>query len=519
MGLCDSKDALIARTVIPPSSPFEPYAVQVNPTSTKALLLVPQNTSFKNMSPHSPSSSTSNSSLRHITAFDFVPQNSQKMSKVYKLDSGNIGSGTFGEVRKAIHLTSKERRAVKIFYKNKLDKRQLDKIMQEINIMVKLDHPNVVKFYEYFVDEKFVFIVMELVVGGELFDKIHEKKRFSEKDAAIIFFQLLSAINYLHKHNIVHRDIKPENVLMDKNFIKLIDFGCSKEFKIGETITKVEGTPYYIAPEVLGGKYNEKCDEWSAGIILYILLCGQPPFNGKSQEEIFNNVLHQKLNFNPKTFDLISVEAKDLISKLLNRDITQRLSAEEALQHPWLKTFEQNPIEIPTSVLSNIKQFDITSKLQQSIYRFFVSNLTSKEERDEMAAVFRKFDLNNDGVISREELNFAYKNMNTNLTEEDIQDLVARIDSNNSGAVDYSEFIAAALDRKKLLSEERIKQCFILFDKDGDGKISEEEIKLIFQGKKGMNDNVFSQMIKEVDKNKNGMIDFDEFKDLLIKLI
>lgn len=450
---------------------------------------------------------------------NFVPENKSNISSIYKFKEGTIGTGSFGEVRKATNLLNGSERAIKIIYKHKMKAKELEKIMLEIYIMIQLDHPNIVKIYEYFIDEKFLYIVMEVVSGGELFDKIQEKKRFSEAEASEILFQMLSAINYLHKNNIVHRDIKPENILLEGNSLKLIDFGCSREFfKDSKMMTKVEGTPYYIAPEVLEEHYNEKCDEWSIGVIMYILLSGRPPFNGPSDDEIFAKILKGKFSLSIPQFDSITNEAKDLITKLLARNFKDRISAEEALRHPWFSNKNKSQVLIDPSVLKTIQDFNTKTKFEQSVYHFFVNQLASKEEKESLTNLFKTLDKNSDGVLSYDELLYAYKYANTALTEQDFKDLFVRLDTNGSKQVEYTEFIAAALDKKKILTETRIEQCFKMFDKNGDNKISAEELRSVFEGKQSIEKEYWELMIKDVDENQNGEVDFDEFKKILNKI-
>lgn len=167
-----------------------------------------------------------------------------------------------------------------------MDEDETRMLFNEINILRELDHPNIVKMYEFFEDEKRYYIVTEICKGGELFDEIIARGKFTEKDAAVLMKQVLSCVNYCHKNHIVHRDLKPENILLEQNKdfdqIKIIDFGTSLLFDSAKSLDEKLGTPYYIAPEVLNKKYNEKCDIWSCGVIVYILLSGMPPFNGQS---------------------------------------------------------------------------------------------------------------------------------------------------------------------------------------------------------------------------------------------
>lgn len=162
--------------------------------------------------------------------------------------------------------------------------------MNEVEIMKHMDHPHIVKVYEFFENENHIFIVMELLENGELFDKIKQAQHFSESQAKKSIREILEAVNYLHKKKIVHRDLKPENILFSKNdVLKIADFGTSKFFSKTK-MKKTHGTPYYIAPEVINGHYNEKCDVWSIGVIMYILLSGYPPFNGPNDEQIMEAV-------------------------------------------------------------------------------------------------------------------------------------------------------------------------------------------------------------------------------------
>lgn len=199
-----------------------------------------------------------------------------------------------------------------------------------------------IKLYEYFEDEENVYLVNELCTGGELFDRIIKNEYFNEEMAAKIFKQILMALNYCHQVNIVHRDLKPENFLFespdDDSDLKIIDFGLSKILDGGrlQRMKTRAGTPYYISPEVLTGNYDMSCDMWSAGCMLYILLCGYPPFYGDNNQEILQMVSRGVFDYDGEEWDDISNEAKDLINKLIVRP-ERRMTAAEALQHPWLR--------------------------------------------------------------------------------------------------------------------------------------------------------------------------------------
>jgi len=242
-----------------------------------------------------------------------------------------IGTGHFGTVRTAHQKDDATAIvSVKSILKEAI-KKDIAHLEEELFIMRSLDHPNIIKFHESFIDHRYVHIVMEYCKGGELFDKIVENEHFNEKYAAELMRQMLSAISHLHELGIVHRDLKPENFLMtDKSAnseVKMIDFGLSKRYASQDKLTTVVGTPYYVAPEVLKGGYGQECDIWSLGVILFVFLCGYPPFEGDSNTAIFKNILGQNLKFDDKEWKNISKEAKDLISKMLDRNTETRLKA------------------------------------------------------------------------------------------------------------------------------------------------------------------------------------------------
>ena len=236
-----------------------------------------------------------------INLIDTKPEDNYRIKK-------RLGKGSFGNVYKVEHKVTGEIRAMKIIKNplssnvNPLDK----KFMKEISVLKELEHPNIIKIFEYYIDEHYHYIVTELVTGGELYDTIVKFQKFNEKKAAYIMLQILSALNYLHSKGIVHRDIKPENILVvkpdkaskktlndDEINIKIIDFGASNFFKSNEILTLKVGSPYYIAPEVLNKCYNEKCDIWSAGVVLYVMLTGNFPFLGLTQPQLYENIKHK----------------------------------------------------------------------------------------------------------------------------------------------------------------------------------------------------------------------------------
>jgi len=270
----------------------------------------------------------------------FVSMNSAKLREVYRIGK-MLGSGAFGEVRVCMHRENGAQRAVKVLRKAQMDEDEKRMFFNEITVLRDLDHPNILKMYEFFEDEKRYYIVTDICKGGELFDEILARGKFSEKDAAVLMKQVLSCINYCHQNRIVHRDLKPENILLEQNKefdqIKIIDFGTSLYFKENQKLSEKLGTPYYIAPEVLAKNYNEKCDIWSCGVITFIVLSGIPPFNGATDQEIMKRVKSGKYSFSDPCWKNVSDQGKDFIAKLLTMKVDKRPSAAECLAHPWIQ--------------------------------------------------------------------------------------------------------------------------------------------------------------------------------------
>jgi len=286
----------------------------------------------------------------------------------YKLDKV-LGEGSFAVVRKGIKKSTNEEFAVKIIDKTNLESDDQLALQTEVEILSQIDHPNIVKLHEIY-DEKTRFnMVMELMTGGELFDRIVEKEHYSEKEAADTIRPVVDAIRYCHSMGIAHRDLKPENLLYattDPNsIIKITDFGLAKVIN-NDLMTTACGTPGYVAPEILIGKgYDNAVDYWSIGVIIYVMLCGFPPFFEDSNEKLFDAIKKGEYEFPSPQWDQISDYAKDLIKKLLVVDPYKRLDADGILKHPWIVGDVTPRKNLPT-VSAKIKEFNARRRLKRA---------------------------------------------------------------------------------------------------------------------------------------------------------
>ena len=429
-----------------------------------------------------------------------------------------IGAGGYARCLLVKNKTTGQLYACKELQKNKLN--NVASLKSEIQILIKLDHPNIIKLYEIYENDNYIYLVMELCTGGELFDRIIQKteqgKQFTEKEVANIFQQMMSAINYCHSNKIVHRDLKPENLLLatqDENSpIKVIDFGMSRIFNNKQAMFDKVGTAYYISPEVLDGFYDEKCDIWSAGVILYILLCGYPPFNGNDDDEIFESIKKRKFVFPEAEWANISKEAKDLINKMLSEPLT-RLTAEQVLGHPWLvnqlnKNTKAKEIKLN---FNTFKTYSGANKLSRAVLTYIASRLTDDEVK-KLKDAFQKIDVNGDGMLTLEELKNAI-NQNPEVHVMNIEQIFKTIDTDNSGVINYTEFLAASIDKRIYLQEDKLRDAFKLFDEDKSGKISKSEISKVLKFKKSGTE--MTKLFEKYDLNGDGEIDFEEFLNMM----
>ncbi|KAH9662753.1 calcium-dependent protein kinase 16 [Citrus sinensis] len=415
-----------------------------------------------------------------------------------------LGHGQFGYTYVATDKANGDRVAVKKIEKNKMILPiAVEDVKREVKILQALaGHENVVKFYNAFEDDNYVYIAMELCEGGELLDRILAKKdsRYTEKDAAVVVRQMLRVAAECHLHGLVHRDMKPENFLFksakEDSSLKATDFGLSDFIKPGKKFQDIVGSAYYVAPEVLKRKSGPESDVWSIGVITYILLCGRRPFWDKTEDGIFKEVLRNKPDFRRKPWPSISNSAKDFVKKLLVKDPRARLTAAQALSHPWVREGgDASEIPIDISVLNNMRQFVKYSRLKQFALRALASTLDDEELAD-LRDQFDAIDVDKNGSISLEEMR--------------------QIDCNTDGLVDFSEFVAATLHVHQLEEHDsekwhlRSQAAFEKFDIDRDGFITPEELRM-HTGLKGSID----PLLEEADIDKDGRISLSEFRRLL----
>jgi len=455
----------------------------------------------------------------------FVSENPGVFRKCYQV-LGELGTGAYATVLLASDLHSSTKRAVKIIPKKRIVSHEAaQRYLSEVEILRQMDHPNIVRVYEYFQDETYLYIVTELCEGGELLDKIIAKTVLPEAVVAHYMQQLLSAVLYCHTKHIVHRDLKLENLLLlskaEDSLLKIIDFGTSVLFDPRRKLKRRLGTVCYIAPEVLGTGYDEKCDMWSCGVLLYVLLSGRMPFAGEDDRQVLANAARGNYSMTTVEWLEVSDAAKALVRGLLQTDPKKRLSAAQAFNDPWVQQMNRGETLAPgfSEAIRNLASFRARNQLQKAVLCFMSSRLLSTEEVHELAQVFRDLDQSGSGRLSKQELHQGLQRvLGLDLTPKSTSQILDEVDADNSGFIDYSEFLVAAMDRQKLLSKERLKAAFEAFDADHNGKISTEELRMMLDQKGSVDSQVWEGIISGVDKNGDGEVDWKEFKQMMLSL-
>eukprot|EP01054_Gregarina_sp_Poly1_P009394 Gregarina_sp_Poly_1__9393@NODE_587_length_7368_cov_122_746473_g453_i0_p2_GENE_NODE_587_length_7368_cov_122_746473_g453_i0NODE_587_length_7368_cov_122_746473_g453_i0_p2_ORF_typecomplete_len679_score123_54Pkinase/PF00069_25/5e65Pkinase_Tyr/PF07714_17/1_1e38EFhand_7/PF13499_6/0_0011EFhand_7/PF13499_6/3_4e10EFhand_7/PF13499_6/1_2e14EFhand_8/PF13833_6/0_0048EFhand_8/PF13833_6/6_1e05EFhand_8/PF13833_6/0_012EFhand_8/PF13833_6/1e08EFhand_6/PF13405_6/0_0011EFhand_6/PF13405_6/4_5e06EFhand_6/PF13405_6/2_2e len=493
-------------------------------------------------------------------------QGSCEVFKDYTFGS-EAGQGAFGKVQVVTHKASGSRRACKSVVVAR--PRQWELIHQEIDIMKQLNHPNILRLYEIYHDGYTVYLIVELCEGGQLFDRIVEhyerlRRPITERQVGVWMTEILSAVAYCHEKDILHRDIKPENILfVDKSEdspLKLIDFGLSStgarirenqheevEKKSGMTgvlakmmpkiggkalvstnVKKLKmqraGTPHYMAPEMIKGNYDERCDLFSVGVIMHQLLTGVHPYyipGMDDEKSVELKILETVPSMTGPEWTYVSPAAKDLCRSLLRRNPLKRLTAREALSHPWFDQVRTTTSGlahslVSASVFEGLRSWQNQNKLKQAVVQLIARELSEKEICD-LRRKFKALDKKKDGMISLDEVREAMRESGHHMVESDLQAMFANM-GGAQGRIGWNEFLSALLCKRMMFQEKQLREIFKKFDVNNEGRVSVATLQKALKGTRKYGtlaaDEV-EDIFAEIDKNKDGFLDFYEFVELM----
>lgn len=437
-----------------------------------------------------------------------------------------LGKGYFGVVKKALMKNDPNKYyAIKTIDKSKMPSKSLRTLSREIEVLANLDHPNIVRYYETYNDFSYFYVVTEYCSGGELWDAV-KGKGLDEKTAADIMYKLCSAISHCHSKSIVHRDLKLENILLenkdDVRSVKIIDFGLSR--KITGTVNSIVGTPYYVAPEVLDGNYDSKCDIWSLGVIMYVMIFGRHPFEAKTKDELFRKIKTEKFTINKN----LSEEAKQLLSCLLDKDPTKRPKAEEILKFPWFKEIIQDLTQseymIASEILPSLQHYKRPRQFIKFIIKYLVQEINPKDIED-LKKNFLLMDKENTGHVDVTKFETVDSNNQENtklLQSHELRKFFKRLSTMTEHLknFNYTSFIGALMRSKNLLNKDILQQVFNRLDVNNLRLINVQGFQTALKrtGKVKPFTEV-EQMFEEVGFRKDHQITFEEFSELIDKHI
>jgi calcium-dependent protein kinase len=454
----------------------------------------------------------------------------------YELDRMQIGEGGYGKVYVAVDKEFNNRRvAVKKVTKRSSsgpsNQEQDEALKREIAVMKELDHPNICKLFGTFERGNTMFFIMELCEGGEVFDRIIESGKISEKFTAQIIEQVVDALAYVHGRGIAHRDLKPENIVFcskdrSDQSIKVIDWGLAMCFT-GTPMTSAVGSFTYAAPEVILSRnikaYTAACDLWSLGVLTYVMLCGKPPFWG-SEANHLRNARHERYPITGAPWDTMNPQAIDFVKVLIKADPNKRMAIDALVQHEWLNTNESRAsAETTAGVFGNLKQFSNANTFSKMCITAVARHLDHKDLKG-IHQVFRDIDVNGDGVLCSEEIGNGFRRIFGENSEEakKIDSIFKSLDLDGSNSIDYTEFCAAGLGQRATTQDDVTWAAFKTFDIDNSGFVERSDINELLD-RADVRDAWSSEVCQEVameivakfDKDGDGKICFEDWKKLM----
>ena len=409
-----------------------------------------------------------------------------------------IGEGATGHVKSISCQNTSINRAVKSI-KLSNDK-AVQKSQKEIAILKKLDYPTILRPIESYSDNAYLHIVSELYTGQSLYEILNSGTGFSESQACLYLYYIASGIKYLHHTGIAHRDIKPENIILESEdqgaLLKIIDFG-SADYISKEGFNEKCGTVLYMSPQVLDGKYSEKCDVWSAGIIFYIMIAGAHPFYSDNEQDMLDKIRHLPVQFKPPIWSNVSPDVIDLISKMLAKQEENRLSISDVLRHKCLAPKLNSEKTGISEVYSSISACELKNELHRAIFNFSIIKLLDSSR---LGKIFMAIDIDGDGKISYHD--FGTKGAGR---DEEISKIFQMF---GESKITYTQFIICCQNWKEVFDGDMCVALFKILDKDNDELISWEDLSCYSTNLNRLESD-FKNAVKE--NGSNELMSFDQF--------
>lgn len=446
----------------------------------------------------------------------------EDIADYYMIKDKKLGEGTTGSVYLA-HLKANltDIYAVKIIDTTDYKEQDYANLAREILLLRQLDHPGIAKLLDGYISDTKVHLVLEYCRGGDLIHRILQENNFTEDIARHITWQILKIVNYMHSQGICHRDIKPGNLLVSKGYnVKMIDFGFSIWFNNKSVFDTTVGTSHYIAPEVLEKEYTYKCDIWSVGVILFLMLSGKLPFAGESEEETLKLIHEANIIYDPIRWNVISKDATELVEKMLTRDYEKRITAAQAMKSEWFESIiKHQRINEDTKQLVHILQMRMSKYSSRNYFwrrlirLMILYTYPNSPEIKSNTALFTALDNDNEGVLPLAKLFPIFEKSKSNLDQRDFFEITSRLDLHSPLHISYSEFLSISFDVSDCLTKENVRLLFNRINRENKSKLLAVDFEnaLNLAGI-GIKIGVANKVLKD---SVNGGVDLTEFNEFM----
>uniref|UniRef100_A0A7S0FJV3 Non-specific serine/threonine protein kinase n=1 Tax=Pyrodinium bahamense TaxID=73915 RepID=A0A7S0FJV3_9DINO len=435
----------------------------------------------------------------------------------YTVEGTVLGQGLCGDVVLAYGKIDNRRYALKTIRKTQVASSKLQQLTAEVEIYLSLDHPNICRLHDVYETEADICLLTECCEGGELYFRLQRRGVYTDADAAEAARQMLRAVGYLHSHRVVHRDLKLENFLYESeessSQLKLIDFGFAYQWNPSTLMKAPCGSISYVSPDVLSGQgYTNKCDLWSLGVIVFILLVGYMPFSGSEEQQIAC-IQAGRYTKKQEPWSKVSNVAQTFVKSLLTVDPEKRLSAEQALEHPFIKDSNRRPASkgsntgVDDDIVDALRSFKEATQFRRACLSVMAWSLTN-EERAQVRDAFIEIDKSRQGTITMGELKQVL-GQKFEVTDEQIKPIFEALDTSHNEEIHYSEFLAAMVSTRIAMHDDLLSATFRRFDIDNSGFITQDNMRTVlgesFDGAE------VEELMKEADVSNDGKISYEEF--------
>lgn len=408
-----------------------------------------------------------------------IVQNTKNILKEYRIDALMAQVNSTYSIHMCFHRVTGKRF---ILRKYTGGAEELPHLMAELDMYEDLLHPYTTKVIEYFKTSHTIFVIVDDFEGSLLSDYLAQHPKIDEAEIIKIVKQLLTLVNYLHGKKIINRNITLRNIMYDGSTIKLINFNLATRYKSGQRFKEVVSGLYYRAPEMVKKRYNSRVDVWAVGVVAYILMAGQPPFDGAKELQTSENILTQEIDLEPLKKNCASDLACDFIEQIFIKSKNMRPKANKLLQNQWITKLGRisSEFRLNYQFVDNVRSFNFKTDFQIVIYSFLISKLASDFDRQKAIKEFNKFDVDNNGILSKSEIVSGLKKLNSSITEEDAVAIFGKMDRNKTRVIEFEEFLEVFINREQFMKEDNLGMCFDYIDTKALGSISLKDLEKIF---------------------------------------